>query len=269
MNAGSEAVLAAQAFLLDHVLDNLEDERPGQTDLYFVSFAPYASEDAYRADAEAAQKVMDMRWGTDGHSVVLVNNPQTLITTPFATVTNLRETLNQIGDDMDGDDDVVMVYLASPTAASGKLAAVQPPLSLVELGPAGLKQLLEEAGIKWRIIVVSACDSGRFVSALQDEFTLVITDASAGGAAFGCGGRTPPTLFGDAFFGEGMAKAGSIEAAFATAKAKMAEREKAAGYAPQAQPQFVMGAEMAEKIKTLRRKGTSGATANAHRAPAG
>jgi hypothetical protein len=87
MNAGAEAVLAAQLFLLNHVLDTLQDERPGQTDLYFVAFAPYARDDAYRADAEAAQKVMDARWGTDGRSLVLVNNPGTLLTAPFATVT--------------------------------------------------------------------------------------------------------------------------------------------------------------------------------------
>lgn len=261
MNAGAEAVLAAQSFLLDHVLDTLDEERSDQTDLYFVTFAPNARDDAFRADAEAAQKVMNSRWDTDGRSVVLVNNPDTLLTAPFATVTNLRETLNQIGDLIDPEDDVVMLYLASTTAASGKLAAAQPPLTLVELGPAGLKQLLEESGIKWRIIVVSACDSGRFVQALQDEYTLVITDTSAGGSAFGCGGRTPITSFGDAFFTEGLGKANSFEAAFGIAKTKMAEREQAAGYTPAAQPQFVMGAEMADKIKTLRKKGASGATA--------
>lgn len=269
MNAGSEVVLAAQSFLLDHALDQLQDERSGRTDLYFIAFAPYARDDAFREQAEAAQRVMDARWDTDGRSLVLVNNPQTLVTAPFATVSNLRETLNEIGDAMDTEDDVVMLFLTSATAASGKLAAQQPPLSLVELGPAGLKQLLEDAGIKWRIIVVSACDSGRFVQALQDENTLVITDTSANGSAFGCGNRTPTSLFADAFFGDGLGKSNSFETAFATAKAKMAEREQAASYSPAAAPQFVMGAAMAEKIKTLGKKGTSGATALLRASPRG
>ncbi len=261
MNAGSEVVLAAQSFLLDHVLENLQDERPDRTDLYFIAFAPNARDDAFREEAEAAQKVMDARWDTEGRSLVLVNNPQTLATAPFATVSNLRETLNEIGDAMDTEDDVLMLFLTTTTAANGKLAAQQPPLSLVELGPAGLKQLLEDAGIKWRIIVVSACDSGRFVEALQDENTLVITDTSAGGPAFGCGNRTPVSTFADAFFGDGLGRTNSFEAAFATARSKMAEREQAARYTPAAAPQFVMGAAMADKIKTLGRKGTSGATA--------
>ena len=47
----------------------------------------------------AAQTVMDERWGTKGRSVSLINNPRTLLEAPAATVTNLRETLNEIGDD--------------------------------------------------------------------------------------------------------------------------------------------------------------------------
>src|SRR4030095_3719275 len=113
LNAASEAVLAAQSFLLNHVLENLQEERPAQTDLYYVGFAPDGRQDAYRTDAEAARHIMDTRWGTDGRSVLLINNPQTLITTPFATATNLRETLNEIGSIIDAEADAVMVYLAS------------------------------------------------------------------------------------------------------------------------------------------------------------
>jgi len=267
MSAGSEAVLAAQAFLLNHVLDNLEDERPGQTDLYFVSFAPNGRDEAYRADAEAAQHVMDSRWGTEGRSVLLVNSPQTLITTPFATVTNLRETLNEIGSIIDAEDDVVMVYLASRGTTNHQLAADLPPLSLVELAPAGLKQLLDDAGIKWRIIVVSACYSGGFVAPLQDDYTLIVTDAGTDNESFGCGARTPATFFGDAFFEQGLAKSGTFEGAFASAKARVAEREKEAAYAPASDPQLFMGAEMAEKLKALRKRGTGGATVQNARPP--
>jgi hypothetical protein len=113
VNAGSEPVLATQSFLLDQLLGKLEDERPGVTDLYFVGFAPYGAQDVFRKDVEAARDVMDEKWGTKGRSIVLVNNPQTLLTAPFATITNLRETLNEIGAAIDADNDVVMVYLAS------------------------------------------------------------------------------------------------------------------------------------------------------------
>jgi len=261
INAGSEAVLAAQSFLLNHVLENLQDERPGQTDLYFVGFAPDGRTDAYRADSESAQATMDGRWGADGRSVMLLNNPQTLLTVPFANVSNLRETLNEIGAIIDPEDDVVMIYLASRGTADHRLVAEQPPLSLVELAPVGLKQLLDDAGIKWRIIVVSACYSGGFIAPLKDEHTLIVTDAREDRASFGCSGRTPPTFFGDAFFDKGLAKSDTFEAAFAKAKALVAERERDANYTPPAEPQMFVGDEMAAKIKTLRKRGAAGLTA--------
>lgn len=259
-NAGSEAVLAAQQYILDNALDRIADERAGETDLYFVGFAPHGRSDAYRADAEGAQHVMDTRWGSDGRSIVLVNNPNTLITAPFATVTNLRETLNEIGGAIDPEDDVVMLYVTSPTARNNHIAAEQPPLGLVELGPAGLKQLLDDAGIKWRIVVVSACYSGGFAETLADDYTLVITSSKADAPGFGCNGRTPPTLFGDALFQQGLGKVNTFEAAFEIAKAKVAEREREAGYAPASEPQWSLGEEMAKKLKSLRKRGGSGAT---------
>ncbi len=264
-NAGSEAVLAAQSFLLDHALSHLEDERPAQVDLYYVGFAPDGRTEDYRGDAEAALKTMDTRWGTEGRSILLLNNPQTLITTPFATVTNLRETLNEIGAIIDPEDDVVMLYLASRGTPEHALVAEQPPLSLLDLTPAGLRQLLDDAEIKWRIIVVSACHSSAFAAALSDANTLVITDAGENGIAFGCDGRTPPTTFGGAFFDQGLAKGDTFAAAFEKAKAAVAQREADAKYAPPSQPQMIVGTEMAAKLRTLRSRGTGGLTAQ--RAP--
>lgn len=261
LNAGSEAVLAAQSYLLDNALDGLADSREGETDLYFVGFAPAARDDAFRDSLEGAQQAMDARWGTRERSVLLMNSPRTLVTAPFATVTYLRETLDEIGAIIDPDNDVVMLYLAGPTVRDGGLLAEQPPLSLVELGPTGLKQLLDDAGIKWRIIVVSACHSGQFVEPLADDYTLVITDTSADGATFGCDGRTPAGVFGDAFFTQGLAKTNSFEAAFEIAKKAVAAREASAGYAPASSPQWSMGSEMAGKLRTLRGRGTGGATA--------
>jgi Peptidase C13 family len=261
INAGSEAVLAEQAFLLNNALDRLADERPGLTDLYFVGFAPYGRGDVFRKDVEAAQKVMDTRWRTDSRSIVLLNNPRTLLTVPFATVTNLRETLNEVGAIIDAEDDVVMLYLVSHGSADHRLSADQWPLSLVELTPGGLKQLLDDAGIKWRIIVVSACYSGGFIQPLQDEHTLIVTASQADRTSFGCEDGSESTFFGEAFFQQGLAKAESIDAAFELAKIRVGERERSEGYTPPSNPQIFVGDAMADKMKTLRKRGFGGATA--------
>jgi Peptidase C13 family len=258
LNAGSEPVLAAQSFLLDHLLERLDDERPGVTDLYFVGFAPYGLQDVFRKDVEAAQKVMDERWGTAGRSIVLINNPQTLLTTPFATVTNLREALNEIGGAIDAENDVVMVYLASHGSHDHRLAASQPPLTLVELTPAGMRQMLDDAGINWRIVVVSSCFSGGYIDPLKDDRTLVITASQSDRISFGCGDRSEATFFGEAFFQQGLATADSFESAFDIAKKRVDEREKSEGYSPPSNPQMWVGDAMAAKLKSLRVRGQPG-----------
>src|SRR5438067_11743608 len=260
LNAGSEPVLATQSFLLDQLLGKLEDERPGVTDLYFVGFAPYSAQDVFRKDVEAAQHVMDERWGTAGRSIVLVNNPKTLLSAPFATVTNLREALNEIGGAIDVDNDVVMLYLASHGSRDHKLVATQPPLSLVELTPAGLRQMLDDAGVRWRIVVVSACFSGGYIEPLKDERTLVITAAQSDRISFGCGDRSDATFFGEAFFQRGLATADSFEAAFDIARKRVDEREKGSDYSPPSSPQLWIGGAMTEKLKTLRAHAQTGTT---------
>jgi hypothetical protein len=267
LTAGSEEVLAEQAFVLNNALDRLADERPGLTDLYFVGFAPYGRGDVFRKDVEAARKVMDTRWNTESRSVVLLNNPRTLLTMPFATVTNLRETLNEIGEIIDAEDDVVMLYLVSHGGADHRLAADQWPLSLVQLTPTGLKQLLDDAGIKWRIIVVSACYSGGYIRPLQDDYTLIVTASQSDRTSFGCEDDSDSTFFGEAFFQQGLAKADSIDAAFELAKIRVSERERGEGYSPPSNPQIFVGDAMADKMKTLRKRGAGGATARRPEAP--
>jgi len=156
----SEAVLIKQPQLLYEAVTELEDERPRVTDLYFVGFASYSAEDVFRKDMEVARDLFDDRFDTDGRSIVLINNPRTMLEAPFATVSNLRATLSAIGDMIDPDQDVVMVYLTSHGGRDHKLAVEFPPLQLEALAPATLKEMLDSAGIKWRIIVVSACYSG-------------------------------------------------------------------------------------------------------------
>ena len=204
-NPASEPVLAAQQHLLDDALSGLDDERPDVTDLYFVGFAGDASEDVFRKDVEAAQRVMDERWGTEGRSLVLVNNPRTLLESPDATVTNLREALDEIAAAMDVDEDVAMVYLASHGNRKHALDVALPPLDLVPITPRRAARL-DDAGIL-RIVIVSACYAGGFVDELADDDTVVIAAAQADRTSFGCGLGSDATFFGEAFFQEGMAKA--------------------------------------------------------------
>ncbi len=241
---------------MQDTLDELKEERPGQSDLYFVGFAPYGRDDAYREDVEGAQRAMDAKWGTLGRSLVLANSPRSLLTLPFATATNLRESLNEFAAIMDPDDDVVMVYLTGRGAPGSRLVADLPPLSLVELGPAGLKQLLDDAGIRWRIVVVAACYSGGYLKALEDEHTLIITSAGPGDGRDDCA-EGGDARFGRALFRDGLGKGEAFGTAFDRARAQIAAADGRGG------PQQFVGAAMAGKLGTLRRGGTSGTMVDA------
>jgi hypothetical protein len=249
-NPASEDVLIKQPQLLYDALTSLEDERPGQTDLYFIGFAPFAGEDVFRKDIETARDLFDDRFDTDGRSVVLVNNPQTMLDTPFATASNLRATLSEIGDIIDPDQDVVMLYLSSHGTKDHKISIEFPPLQLEALSPQMLKEMLDDAGIKWRIIVVSACYSGGFIESLKDDRTLVITASAADRTSFGCGAESAATYFGDAFFQHALRFEDSFLKAFEDAKKIIADREKAEKRRP-SNPQLFVGKSMAQKLPKL------------------
>lgn len=254
-NPASEPVLALQKEILDDALTSLEDGRGGVVDLYFVGFAGDASEDVFRKDVEAARRVMDERWGTGDRSLLLVNNPRTLLTTPFATLSNLREALDELAAAMDVDEDVAMVYLAAHGDRTAGLDVRLAPLELVSITPALLRSAFDDAGIRYRIVVVSACYSGAFVDALADNDTAVIAAAQADRTSFGCGVGSEATWFGEAFFQDGMAKAATLPEAFELARAAVERRERDQGLTPPSNPQIRIGPGMQAKLRDLGRRG--------------
>jgi hypothetical protein len=203
---------------------------------------------------------MDERWDTQGRSVVLVNSPATVAERPFASITHLRQVLLEIGDLIDTDDDVVMVYVTGNSGAEHTLTAVNPPLELAALSPQGLKQLLDAANIRWRIIVVSTCEAGAWIDALKDDETLVIASSSASVRGAECAGSLRPGAFASAFFGDAMRRSDDIRAAFELARKQLVTQHVA-------EPVMYVGAAIAEQLKSLRQRGKGRVVASfdAHR----
>src|SRR6185295_14217562 len=158
---------------------------------------------------------------------------------------NLRETLNEIGATIDKDQDVVMLYLASHGSRSHVLDVTLPPLELAPLSAPTLRGLLDASGIRWRIIVISACYSGGFIDALKDDNTLVLTASASDRSSFGCGNASESTFFGEALFQNGLAQSDSMLAAFEAAKDRVATREKEGKFKPPSDPQIFVGPAMA------------------------
>ena len=176
-----------------------------------------AMKSAWNQHAETVRTLVDDRLETKGRSIVLRNHTETMLTTPFATVSNLRETFGEIAAAADPDQDILMLYIGGKGARNGAIPGSLPPLDLVALTPVGLKSLLDDAGFQWRIIIVAACYAGAYADVLQDERTAVVAASASDRPSFGCEGRGDPTFFGDALFSDGFARTDSLAAAFAVA----------------------------------------------------
>ncbi len=244
-----ESMLFDQRDMLDAGVAQLAGQRDGVTDLYFLGFSGYAHEDVFLREIRYARRLFDARFDTRGRSLLLTNHLSTWESTPLATATNLRYVLARLGRLMDTENDVLVLFLTSHGSPQN-LAVRFWPLPLNTLTPGKLREDLDAAGIKWRIVMVSACYSGGFIEALADPYTLVLTAAAADRNSFGCSNDSDMTYFGEALLRHQLQKQYSIEAAFNAAAAEIRAREEAEHLEP-SHPGIFIGAEMRAKLATL------------------
>ncbi|MEY4729254.1 MAG: hypothetical protein RL020_412 [Pseudomonadota bacterium] len=240
----------AQPALFNDALDALAPERPGITDLYFVGFAAYANEDVFMKELRVIEPLFKQRFDTQDRSIVLINNPQTAATTPAATGTNLAMTFHRLAKTMNIEEDIAFLYFTSHGSKQHELSVNFWPLKLNQITPTSLKKMFDDAGIKWRVIVVSACYSGGYIEPLKDDHTLIITASDATHTSFGCGNESDFTYFGKAMFDEELRKTYSFAQAFEQAKSSILKREKADNFEP-SNPQIFIGEKIAVKLNEL------------------
>ena len=245
--AVDESVLYSQPVLLRDALARIGRQRPGVQDLYFVGFAPYASQDVFMKEMESVHKVVAQRFDVGPRSIVLANNPALVASTPFATLSSLRLALAAVGERMDPAEDVLLLHVTTHGSESHELSVELPPWRLDPIRPQDLRTALDDARIRWRIVVVSACYSGGVVDALKNERTMVVTAADSQHASFGCGSDSDYTYFSRAFYEEGLRKTRSFAGAFDLARAAVTAREQREKLEP-SNPQVFVGSAMAGKL---------------------
>ncbi|MET0312483.1 MAG: C13 family peptidase, partial [Burkholderiaceae bacterium] len=197
--------------------------------VFGLVFAPYASEDVFLRESTMVAEVLGSRFDAAGRTVHLVNHVKTTQTHPWATPLNLQRAIEAIAARMDRDEDILVLYLTSHGASDFRLASSHWPLEPGEATPAGLRKMLDEAGIRHRVIGISACYSGGWIEPLANEHSLVMTAADATHTSYGCGRLSELTFFGRAMFDEQLRKTTSFEEAFAAAVPIIKKREEEAG----------------------------------------
>ncbi len=245
-----DAVFHRQPGLLAHALRRLGTSQTDAPELFFLGVAPYASQDVFLREMRSVARILEQRFAVADRSVLLINNPATLRTFPMASTTYLRAALARFGERMNTDKDILLLFITTHGERTHELAFDLPPLVLDPLRPAELAQMLDDSGITWRVIVVSACYSGGFVEALKNPHTIVITASDATSTSFGCAHENDWTYFGEAFFNEGMTRTPSFINAFGIALEWVARREQADRLAP-SNPQLFVGGAIRDHIEAL------------------
>ncbi len=253
----TEEVLDAQPRLMDEQLARLLPGQPRIPHLYFVGFAGDGSQDVFMREVTSVARLFAQRFGTTGRTVTLVNSPQTATTQPFATATNLARALGRIGRVMNRDEDVLFLYLTSHGSPDHELAVDNGALELDEITPETLRHMLEKSGIKWKVIVVSACYAGGFIPPLQDDHTLIVTAADATHESFGCENGKDFTWFGKAYCDEALRTTYSFVTAFERARETIGKREKEEGETP-SNPQIWVGEAIRRHLPVLEKQLAAG-----------
>lgn len=246
-----EAVMYRQPELVQQRIDALREQTPGRIDLYTLAFAGDGSEAVFRNEVDYFDELMAKRFGADQRTLSLVNAADTIGSSPLATLTNLRVALAGIGAKMDRTEDVLLLFLTSHGSEDHELYVGMDPLALDQITPQDLRAALDDAGIQWRVVVVSACYSGGFVDALRGPRTLVITSARSDRTSFGCGADSDITWFGKAFLTEALNQTTDLTQAFAVASRQVRVWELAQGQTPSV-PQMAEGSEIGAHLQSWR-----------------
>jgi len=245
-----ENLYYGQFGMMDRSVSWLAKNRPGVPDLYFVGFGADAKEPVFVNEMRSVAQLFENRFGAKDRSLVMLNNPDTIRHAPLANIHNLGRTLSEIGKQMNGDEDVIFLYLSTPALHNGEVEPKFAPLDFAPIHPSLIRHMLDDADIKYRIIVLSSCGADGFIDHLRGPTTLVIAASGTGQRARGCNGDAPFTDFGAAFFGEGLRDSFSIPEAFNRATALTAEQDAAILRRPSA-PAIFIGSEISGKLTEL------------------
>lgn len=236
----TERLLFEQADRIDAAAARLAAGRPGRPDVFFLGFAGVGEQKVFAEEIKLSEEVVARRYGATGRSLLLINDRRDRDSWPFATVHGLKRALARMAERMDRDEDVLFLMLTSHGSDAPSLSVSNGTWPLSALDGNTLREALDASGIRWRVIVVSACHSGAFIDPLANENTIVVTSAAADKTSFGCSDDRDVTDFGAAFMRDALPGATSLSAAFEAATQAIEVRERLAQL-PASSPQARFG----------------------------
>ncbi|WP_244624701.1 C13 family peptidase [Sphingomonas sp. So64.6b] len=235
----------AQPGLVEKAVEGLSPRIPGRSNVYAIAVAGDGQQQLFSREAHLALRVAATRYGGDYRGGVLLSNGVTdVLHAPFATQDNMAAAARGLGRRIDPVRDIAFVYLASHGSRDAELATALPTYDdLTPISSASVADALARAGIRRRIIIVSACFSGSWIPALANDDTIVITAARKDRSSFGCDDTRSVTYFGEAFLKGPLAHGASLRDAFEAARRTVIGWEAGEHLTP-SEPQVSVGRNM-------------------------
>ena len=246
----AEGILFGQAQRIDQSLEAVGHETSPNSRAFFLGFAGVGDQKVFAQEIGLASRVLGERYDIGRRSLSLINDQRDLERAPLATVTGLRYALRGLASRMNLDRDVLILSISSHGSEDPAIEVANSELPLRDLTDEELADALRDAGIRWRVIIISACYAGGFLEVLSDPQTIVITAAAADRTSFGCSNDSDLTYFGEAFYRDALPGARSMRAAFESAKAAIAARERRE-HVEASNPQAYFGAKMEAKLSAM------------------
>jgi hypothetical protein len=246
-----ESLLFEQSERIDRGIAAMQRAEDLPAAAFFVGFAGMGEQRVFAGEIAVASQAIGAAFDTEQRSLQLVNDRRDLTSHPFANASALRRALHGIARRMNLDRDVLFLALSSHGSEDGELSVSNLGMPVNNLSADDLAQALDESGIRWRVVIVSACYSGQFIEPLRNDDTIVITAAAADRTSFGCADDRDLTYFGEAFFRDALPTSPDLRTAFQRAKSDIAQRERGEDIEA-SNPQAHFGATIERHLRELR-----------------
>lgn len=242
------AEAARLAGLMGESLAALQPQRPGQLDVYLLA-ASLWGEPVFEREATQAAEILRQHFDLAGRSIVLSAGGQGERRNPAATPENISAAIGRIGALIDPNEDMVVVFLTSHGRPDGAIAFSETNRMVAALRPVHMRDLLNQANVRNRVVIVSACYAGAFIAPLIDENTIVLAAAAADRTSFGCRPQNEWTFFGDAYFNHAVRGGAGLVPAFDQAKRLIEGWEREQNLTPPSNPQRYIGARVDSMLR--------------------
>ena len=250
-NANAEQILFDQSARIDQQLAGINRNVSPSPQAFFLGFAGVGEQRVFAEEIALASKVLSDRYGMNGRGLSLVNDERDLESGPLASLSALRYALAGLSEKMLIDRDVLFLAISSHGSKDPAIAVSNSQLPLNDISDEDLAQALQDSGIKWRVIIISACYAGAFINAVKNPQTIVITAAASDRTSFGCSNDRDLTYFGEAFYRDALPDANSLRDAFEKAKVAIVARERRE-HVDASRPEAYFGAELESKLGSMR-----------------